>query len=108
MAKVTRYLHEECSVMHTDLDPRNWIVKKDGELILCDFGSAKILEDGQVIEIGTKAYYKEDQSAPEMALINKKTSQEFSFPGDVWQLGSAFNNILNQGVPSLSTPEAYG
>jgi serine/threonine protein kinase len=70
--------------MHTDLDIKNWIVKKDGDLVLCDFGSAKILEENEVIPIGTKGFYKEEISAPEMELVNKKTKHEFSFAGDVW------------------------
>jgi len=43
MAKTVKYLHETHFMMHNDLMINNWSIKKNGDVVLYDFGSAKIL-----------------------------------------------------------------
>jgi len=52
--------------MHNDLMINNWSIKKNGDVVLYDFGSAKILgKDGHVPK-GTKTFYRKANVAPEM------------------------------------------
>jgi len=76
--------------MHTDVSIRNWFIKEDGNLVLGDFGCAKVLGPFGYTPIGTRCYYDEAHSPAEMKCEGGFSTENFAFNGDVWQLGRAF------------------
>jgi serine/threonine protein kinase len=84
MAKILQYLHETHYVMHTDVSIRNWFLNDDGNLVLGDFGCAKVLGPFGYTPIGTRVYYDEVHSPIEMKGKEGCTITQFSFNGDVW------------------------
>ena len=110
MAKACRYIHEECFIMHTDLHVFNWLLRGNGDIVMADFGCAKNLggPDG-VMPIGKDQYYYEGHSSPEMQPDEEhRTAKEFTFVGDTWQLGFAFNCMINENHWGGPTPTIYG
>ena len=58
LAKAVQYLHEEHGILHSELVPKNFICRKvSNELVICDFGTAKILGPDGVVHKGTKVYW---------------------------------------------------
>ena len=84
MSETLKYLHENFYIMHTDLSVRNWFLKEDGDLVLGDFGCAKVLGPFGYTPIGTKIYYDAVHSPEEMKGKDGHTVAQFSFNGDVW------------------------
>jgi serine/threonine protein kinase len=97
MAEIVTYLHNEHFIMHTDLHARNWLVREDGTLVICDFGCAKILGKDGKRSPGEKCDYAPCHSPPEMQIDDGKIIEEFSFNGDTWQLACCFETMLNGG-----------
>ena len=105
MATLVTYLHDEKYMMHTDLHPKNWLVLEDGNLMLIDFGCAKLLGKDGIIPAGTKFYFYDGFSPPEMQMKpgtswaqgNAVTGTDFSFNGDIFILGFSFTVMLNFG-----------
>jgi serine/threonine protein kinase len=81
-----RYLYDR-NVLHRDLKPDNVLIDHDMHTYNCDFGQAKVNEDGkpQSMAGGTPRY-----QSPEV--INGEG--EYSFPADVFSYGSMFYEIL--------------
>lgn len=63
-----QYLHQ-CHVLHCDISPANIIHRKDGEIVLIDFGSAVDQMDKNTLY--NVAVLKKDFAAPEQ-FINAK------------------------------------
>ena len=109
-------LHTELFVLHTDLHFKNWILDKEENLILCDFGCAQVLGEGGSVPPGTKVFYADMHSGPEMryedgkSFLDAKTVEEFDFKGDVFQLGFTLQCVLAQGkwIMKNPTPTNYG
>lgn len=59
-------LHDTFFIGHYDLHQKNWLLDKENNLILCDFGCAKILGPGGKVPAGTKVFYADIHSPPEM------------------------------------------
>lgn len=87
MAKTVKFLHETHFMMHNDLMINNWSIKKNGDVILFDFGSAQIIGPEGKVPKGTKVFYRKANVAPEMQPDKKLTLRDFTFSADVWQLG---------------------
>ena len=56
MTKTCVYLHETSKIIHCDLHRGNWLIREDLEIVLSDFGCARILTYG-VEPIGTPIHY---------------------------------------------------
>jgi len=131
LAKAVQYLHEEHGILHSELVPKNFICRKGcNEIVICDFGTAKVLGPEGVVHKGTKVYWNAKFQAPEMGgtvgvtiaaddsdddsntPAHETTStvsiHEFSYPSDVWQLGTSFATILNQGITGKHVNQFYG
>ena len=52
------YLKEELSVIHRDVKPSNMLIKRNGEVKICDFGISGNLVDSvaKTIDAGCKPY----------------------------------------------------
>jgi len=66
MTKTVSLLHEKLYMIHCDLHQKNWLLDQDDNLVLCDFGCAKILGPFGKVPIGTKVFYADMHSPPEM------------------------------------------
>jgi serine/threonine protein kinase len=112
MARTVQYLHEKKFIIHLDLHIRNWFLREDLDIVLGDFGCAKVLGEGGKVPKGMKIWYYQGHSAPDMRAEEgkgkDKTTAEFSFNGDTWQLGFAFQAILNEGHWDRPTPSYFG
>jgi serine/threonine protein kinase len=103
MCETVTALHELYFLIHSDLHQKNWLLDKQNNLVLCDFGCAKYLGKGGKIPIGTKVFYADIHSPPEMqyqkgqSFFNATTQEEFDFKGDVFQVGFAMQCMLVQG-----------
>ena len=80
------YLHT-LGVCHRDLKPQNMLVK-NRRLVICDFGSAKILKPGEqnISYICSRCY-----RAPELIF----ESTNYTSKIDMWSLGCIFLEVLN-------------
>jgi len=79
------------SVLYRDIKPENLLIKKNGYLVLCDFGLAKegMNKNARTRTFcGTSEYY-----APEILL-----GKEYGIAVDWWQLGTLMYELL-MGVP---------
>jgi serine/threonine protein kinase len=83
IANGMKYLHEK-KVLHRDLNPRNILVRRDGSLMVADFGLSKTQEISiSGSNLGTHQVGTVPWMAPEM--LNDKL--QTSFPVDVYSYG---------------------
>ncbi|CAD8161180.1 unnamed protein product [Paramecium pentaurelia] len=97
LTKGVAYLHS-ASIIHRDIKPSNILAKDDCSISLCDFGLSRQIEEYEeednkkaqnFTEYVVTRYYR----APEIMV----SSQQYSFPIDIWSLGCTFAEILNEG-----------
>jgi serine/threonine protein kinase len=43
MLETVQFLQDRMFVMHSDISIRNWLIKDNGQLVLSDFGSSRVL-----------------------------------------------------------------
>ena len=103
IVRALSYAHER-KILHRDIKPGNILVSQSGELILTDFGIAKLLEnsDGQTLTgmnvgIGTPEYM-----APEQGL-----GKDVDERADIYALGVVFYELITGHKPyTADTPMA--
>jgi glycogen synthase kinase 3 beta len=80
------YVHER-EICHRDLKPENILLTEDGIIKICDFGSAKILnEDATNTPYIVSRYYR----APELILA----CSDYSNKIDIWAIGCIFAELM--------------
>jgi serine/threonine protein kinase len=80
------YVHER-EICHRDLKPENILLTEDGIIKICDFGSAKILnEDATNTPYIVSRYYR----APELILA----CSDYTNKIDVWAIGCIFAELM--------------
>ena len=92
------YAHEMGRV-HCDIKPANIMVKSNGEVLLADFGIARMAESGTTMTLvgsGTPAYM-----APEQVLGKKPTPQT-----DIYSLGIVLYEMLTSGERPFTGKQA--
>ena len=103
MARALEYAHNK-NIVHRDVKPANILVTENGDMMLSDFGIAKLLdsEDGNTLTgtnvgIGTPEYM-----APEQSL-----GKEIDGRADIYSLGVVFYELVTGHKPfTADTPMA--
>jgi len=105
VARALNYAHQrQHPILHRDVKPANILINEEGELVLTDFGIAKILEEsegntltGTGVGIGTPEYM-----APEQGL-----GKEVDARADIYALGVVFFELVTGRKPFIAdTPLA--
>lgn len=95
------YLHSK-GIAHRDIKPQNLLINQEtGVLKICDFGSAKVLRNGErsVSYIASRFY-----RAPELIL----DCQSYTSAIDIWSAGCVVAELLNSGSPLFVSDSSYG
>ena len=79
------YVHSQ-GISHRDLKPENILLNDKGVVKVCDFGSAKFLDDKLNTPYIVSRYYR----APELILACSDYSEKI----DVWAIGCIFAEFM--------------
>ena len=79
------YVHER-KIAHRDLKPENILMTDDGTIKICDFGSAKILDQKLNTPYIVSRYYR----APELILACSDYTEKI----DIWAIGCIFMEFM--------------
>ena len=79
------YVHKQ-GITHRDLKPENILMNHKGDVKICDFGSAKFLDDKLNTPYIVSRYYR----APELILACSDYSEKI----DIWALGCIFAEFM--------------
>ncbi|OQY31818.1 MAG: hypothetical protein B6243_08045 [Anaerolineaceae bacterium 4572_5.2] len=103
IAEALDYAHKK-GMIHRDIKPSNVLINEEGEILLTDFGIARILSKGGTqltatgALIGTPAYMPPEQGRGE---------KEITPASDIYSLGIIFYELLTGHVPfDADTPMA--
>lgn len=82
-----KYVHSK-NVTHRDLKPENILLTEDGIIKICDFGSAKVLDEEGSLNTPyiVSRYYR----APELILA----CSDYTNKIDIWAIGCIFAELL--------------
>ena len=92
-AEAIEYLHNDHYIMHRDLNYANWLVSKDNEPCLIDFGTSIILVKN--------GYTQHGIYTPPMCSPEQMNSQPYSFSSDIWMLAQILFFISSGRFPWL-------
>jgi eukaryotic-like serine/threonine-protein kinase len=94
IAETVAFAHDR-GVLHRDLKPENIMVGPFGEVLVMDWGLARILEEGAAeapgVVLGTPGYMAPEQQRGDVGRIDART--------DVYALGAVLRFLLGTGVP---------
>ena len=79
------YVHEQ-GISHRDLKPENILMNDENVVKICDFGSAKILDQKLNTPYIVSRYYR----APELILACSDYTEKI----DIWAIGCIFMEFL--------------
>lgn len=86
-----RYLHDDLTIAHRDLKPRNILIK-NSVIKLCDMGEAKILNKNMLTLSNGRGFGTTIYLPPEVV-----NGQKYNEKSDVWAAGVVFHAMLSQG-----------
>lgn len=85
------YLHDDLTIAHRDLKPRNILIKND-IIKLCDMGEAKIINKNMLTLSNGRGFGTTIYLPPEVL-----NGQKYNEKSDVWAAGVVFHAMLSQG-----------
>jgi serine/threonine protein kinase len=105
LAELLRSFHRVCEtvayahanrILHRDLKPQNIMLGPFGEVLLLDWGVAKLLRgsEGDILAgtvVGTRGYMAPEQAAGNVALVDERT--------DIYGLGAVLHFLLEGRAP---------
>ena len=112
IAYALRYIHEEKHVLHLDVKPSNVLVRKNGEVVLIDFGISKHYDDDGGEQTSSSPVGVSRGYAP-LEQYNAGGVSQFSPATDIYSLGAVLyalltgqtppdaNSVFNNGLPEL-------
>lgn len=96
LLKALNYLKEERRVMYRDVKPQNILLKRSGEIKLCDFGVSVAFENNGSYAI-TQKVGTETYRAPERFTgVDEDTG--FDVRSDVWSIGMPNRIVRKMGI----------
>ena len=114
IADALRYIHEEKHVLHLDVKPSNVLLRKNGDLVLIDFGISKHYDNDGGFQTSSSPVGVSRGYAP-LEQYNSGGLSHFSAATDVYSLGAVLyclltgqtppdaNIVLNAGLPGISS-----
>ena len=100
------YAHNH-SVIHRDLKPTNILVTRDGEVRLLDFGIAKLMTGGEVVETALTQIEGRPLSL-QYASPEQLLGQPLGCTSDVYSLGVVLYELLTGAFPSFRRQDKRG
>ncbi len=96
LCEVVEYLHS-CDVIFRDLKPSNVILTPNQQIVLIDFGIAKVFQDDeQQTNVGTNGY-----AAPE------QYERQAEKRSDIYSLGAMLHHLLTKTDPRFQAPFSF-
>jgi mitogen-activated protein kinase 6 len=78
LLRSVKYIHS-ANIVHRDIKPSNLLVNANCDLVLCDFGLARTVENNSLTGYVVTRWYR----APELLVLNNR----YTFPVDIWSVG---------------------
>jgi tetratricopeptide (TPR) repeat protein len=100
------YAHNH-SIIHRDLKPTNILVTGDGQVRLLDFGIAKLMSGGEVVETALTQIEGRPLSL-QYASPEQLLGQPLGRTSDVYSLGVVLYELLTGAFPSFRRQDARG
>lgn len=102
MTSGLEYLHSVHQVIHRDVKPTNVVVKRDGQIKLCDFGISGFLHNSKASTFtGCEIYM-----APERIDVASQ-DLEYTIKADVWSLGVCLLEVALAKFPYPRQPNIF-
>ena len=103
------FLHDDCHIIHRDINPDNIIVQKDGKIKLIDFGISVYLENTNKKLVSNKSFKGNiHYVAPEILFL--ETPYNYDGRLDIFSLGFTMYNLMNPsntGIDNLPKITRY-
>ena len=92
--KTLEFLHDECHIIHRDINPNNIMVQKNGNIKLLDFGISAYFKNSNEKLVYNKSFKGNiNYVAPEILLFG--SSSNYDYKVDIFSLGFTMYNFMN-------------
>jgi CHASE2 domain-containing sensor protein len=103
-AEILDYLHNQQRVMHLDINPSNIIIKPNGELVLIDFGIARLISQTLLVELIDTGDPENHRAGTEWYMAPEQRKGKPVSQSDIYALGRTIIQAL-ANCPPEQIPE---